>query len=80
MYVKDAVVIRFQELCKERHMALNELATLSGVTPSSVYSMINPNRRELRISLIKKLCDGLEISLAEFFTAEVFEELEQEIR
>ena len=80
MYVKDAVVIRFQELCKERHMALNELATLSGVTPSSVYSMINPNRRELRISLIKKLCDGLDISLAEFFTAEVFEELEQEIR
>ncbi len=80
MYVKDAVVIRFKELCKERHMALNELATLSGVTPSSVYSMINPNRRELRISLIKKLCDGLDISLAEFFTAKVFDELEQEIR
>ena len=80
MYVKDAVVIRFKELCKERRMALNELATLSGVTPSSVYSMINPNRRELRISLIKKLCDGLDISLAEFFTAKVFDELEQEIR
>ena len=80
MYVKDAVAIRFQELCKERHMALNELATLSGVTPSSVYSMINPNRRELRISLIKKLCDGLDITLAEFFTAKVFDELEQEIR
>ena len=80
MYVKDAVVIRFKELCTERNMALNELATLSGVTPSSVYSMINPNRRELRISLIKKLCDGLNISLAEFFTAKVFDELEQEIR
>ena len=80
MYVKDAVVIRFQELCRERGMALNELATVSGVTPSSVYSMINPNRRELRISLIKKLCDGLDISLAEFFTAKVFDELEQEIR
>ncbi|MBQ3157605.1 MAG: helix-turn-helix transcriptional regulator [Clostridia bacterium] len=80
MYVKDAVVIRFKELCRERAMALNELATLSGVTPSSVYSMINPNRRELRISLIKKLCDGLDITLAEFFTAKVFDELEQEIR
>ena len=80
MYVKDAVVIRFQELCKERHMRLNELATISGVTPSSVYSMINPDRRELRISLIKKLCDGLDITLAEFFTAKVFDELEQEIR
>nr|MBR4279908.1 helix-turn-helix transcriptional regulator [Clostridia bacterium] len=80
MYVKDAVVIRFKELCKERHMALNELATLSGVTPSSVYSMIKPERRELQISLIKKLCDGLDITLAEFFTAKVFDELEQEIR
>ncbi len=80
MYVKDAVVIRFQELCKERRIKLNELATRSGVTPSSVYSMINPDRRELRISLIKKLCDGLDITLAEFFTATVFDELEQEIR
>jgi hypothetical protein len=42
--------------------------------------MINPNRRELRISLIKKLCDGLDITLAEFFTAKVFDELEPEIR
>ena len=80
MYVKDAVVIRFQELCNERHMALNELATQSGVTPSSVYSMMKPERRELQISLIKKLCDGLDITLAEFFTAKVFDELEQEIR
>ena len=80
MYVKDAVVIRFQELCRERGMALNELATLSGVTPSSVYSMINPKRRELGIALIKKLCDGLDITLAEFFTGKVFDELEQEIR
>ena len=80
MYVKDAVVFRFMELCKERHMAINELATLSGVTPSSVYSMMNPDRRELRISLIKKLCDGLEITLGEFFSAKVFDELEQEIR
>ena len=42
--------------------------------------MIKPERRELQISLIKKLCDGLDITLAEFFTAKVFDELEQEIR
>ena len=79
-YVKDAVVLRFQEICKERNMRVNELATQSGVTPSSVYSMMKPERRELQISLIKKLCDGLDISLAEFFNARVFDELEQEIR
>ena len=80
MLVKDAIVYRISELLKERGMAWYDLAIRAGVTPSSVYSMINPNRRELRISLIKKLCDGLEISLAEFFTAQVFDELEQEIR
>lgn len=80
MLVKDAVVYRFAELCKERRIAWYDLAIRSGVTPSSVYSMIKPERRELQISLIKKLCDGLDMTLAEFFSAKVFDELEQEIR
>ena len=80
MMVKDAVVIRVQEICRERNMKLNELANRSGVTPSTVYGMMEPNRREINISTIKKLCDGLEISLRDFFDAPVFEKLEQEIR
>ena len=80
MMVKDAVVIRVQEICRERNIKLNELANRSGVTPSTVYSMMEPNRREINISTIKKLCDGLEISLRDFFDAPVFEKLEQEIR
>ena len=79
MSVKDAVVIRFQGLCAEKGIRLNELATRSGVAPSSVYSMVNPQRREISITLIKKLCDGLEISLGAFFNDEIFEKLEQEI-
>ena len=80
MTVKEAVVARFLELLRERNMRPNELATLAGVTPSSVYSMLDAHRRELSINLIKKLCDGLEISLGTFFSAPVFDELEQEIR
>lgn len=80
MTVKEAVVARFLELLRERDMRPNELATLAGVTPSSVYSMLDARRRELSINLIKKLCDGLEISLGTFFSAPVFDELEQEIR
>lgn len=78
--VKEAVVIRFQEILKSRSMSVNELATLSGVTPSSVYSMFDPRRKELTINLIKKLCDGLDISLGEFFSTPLFDTLEQEIR
>ena len=80
MCVKDAVAFRFAELCSQRNMRLNELAGISGVTPSTVYSMMDPKRREVSISVIKKLCDGLEISLGEFFSAPVFDTLEQDIQ
>ena len=79
MSVKDAVAARFLRLCRERSMSPNELASLAGVTPSSVYSMLDPTRRNVSIVLIKKLCDGLELSLGEFFHAEEFDQLEQEI-
>ena len=80
MAVKDAVVRRFQVLCKARGMRLNEVANRSGVTPSTVYSMVDVRRRDISIVTIKKLCDGLEISLGEFFSAPEFDSLEQEIQ
>ena len=80
MTVKDAVVQRFQQLCKERGIKPNELANLSGVTPSTVYSMLDSHRRDLSIIAIKKLCDGLNLTLGEFFSTPEFDALEQEIR
>ena len=80
MNVKDVVVKRFMELCKERKIKTNELANISGVTPSTAYSMLNEDRRDLSIVTIKKFCDGLEITLGEFFSTPEFDNLEQEIR
>ena len=80
MDVKDIIVSRFLELCEERNIKINELATLSGVTPSTAYSMMDKNRRDISIRTIKKFCDGLEISLGEFFSTNEFENLEQEIK
>ena len=80
MGVKNAVVARFTEILEQRHMRPNELAYRSGVTPSTVYSMLDGRRREVTINLIKKLCDGLDMSLGAFFSAKVFDELEQEIK
>ena len=80
MLVKDAVADRFRQLCTTRNIKTNEWATMSGVTPSTVYSMLDINRREVSISTIKKLCDGLDISLSEFFTSPIFDNLEQEIK
>lgn len=80
MSVKDAVAQRFRELCEERHIRINELANRSGVTPSTAYSMLDASRRDISIVTIKKFCDGLEITLGEFFSAPVFDDLEQEIK
>lgn len=79
MTVKEAVVARFQELMHQHCMRPNELANRAGVTPSTVYSMLDPRRKELSISVIKKLCDGLEISLGAFFSCPLFESLDPEI-
>lgn len=80
MSVKDIVVKRFQELCTERNMKINELANISGVTPSTAYSMMDKSRRDISIITIKKFCDGLDITLGEFFSTPEFDELEQEIK
>lgn len=61
-------------------MKMNELATRSGVTPSTVYSMMDANRRDVSIVTIKKLCDGLEMTLGEFFNVPELNDLEQEIK
>ena len=79
MQIKEAIVQRFQELCQERNIKYNELATLSGVTPSTVYSMMDERRKDVSVITVKKLCDGLGITISQFFDAQIFKILEQEI-
>lgn len=80
MNAKEAVAKRILQLCEERNMAINALATVSGVSPSTIYSMLNEKSMNPGIVSIKKLCDGLEISIREFFDSDLFDGLEQEIR
>lgn len=80
MLIKAAVVQRLQNLCGERGIRLNALATRSGVTPSTVYSLMSETRRDLSVITLKKLCDGLDMTISDFFDDELFRTLEQEIR
>ena len=79
MNVKEAVLRRINEICNEREIAVNRLANLSGITPSTVYSVFDIERKDIGIVLIKKICGGLEISLQDFFNSEIFDSLEQEL-
>ena len=80
MGVKDAVTARVASICRQRNMKYNELAVRAGVTPSTVYSMMDARRRDISIVTIKILCDGLDMSLEEFFSGPEFAALEQEIQ
>ena len=80
MTVKDAVAERFQELSRQRGICPNELANLAGITPSTVYSMLDPSRQQVSITTIKKLCDGLDITLGQFFSCALFDGQKQEFQ
>ncbi len=79
MNTKEAVAKRILQLCEQRKIAINALANISGVAPSTIYSMLNDKSNNPGIVSIKKLCDGLNISLREFFDSDVFDDIEQEI-
>ena len=80
MNTKQAVATRMIELCNERNIAMNALANIAGIPPSTVYSMLNDKSQNPGIVSIKKICDGLDISLREFFNSPIFDDIEQEIQ
>ena len=80
MNIGEAVKERILELCCERNITINKLATLSGVTQSTLNNIISGRNRSATISTIKKLCDGLDISMVEFFSSDIFDHVEQEIQ
>ena len=75
-----AIKERILHLCNERDISINKLATLSALPPSSVKNILYGRSVDPKILTIKKMCDGLDISLAEFFSTPEFDALEQEIR
>ena len=80
MNIGEAVRERILELCRERDISINRLSSMSGVTQSTVNNIVSGRNRSTTISTIKKLCDGLGITIEEFFHSDLFRELEQEIR
>ena len=79
MTVGEAVRQRIIQLCQERGISINKLSSISGVTQSTVNNIVSGRNNSATVSTIKKLCDGLEITLGEFFSSPEFDALDQEI-
>ena len=80
MTIAEACRIRIEQLCSERNITLNKLAIISGITQSTLNNIISGRNKSTTVSTIKKICDGIEISITDFFTSPIFENLEQEIK
>lgn len=80
MNISQAVIRRIEELCRERNLSINALSNASGVTQSTVNDIMSGRTYNAGIGTIKKLCDGLGISVQYFFDSNLFTNLEQEIK
>lgn len=80
MTIGTAVKERILELCTQHGITVNKLCSISGVTQSTINNIISGRNNSATISTIKKLCDGLEINIVEFFNTKEFLNLEQEIK
>ncbi len=80
MVIGEAVRMRILELCTGKGITVNKLAGISGLTQSTLSNIIGGRNHSTTISTIKKICDGLEISIQQFFDSVLFSDLEQEIQ
>ena len=80
MSIGEAVKIRIINLCEQNNITVNKLATICGITQSTLNNIVSGRNNSATISTIKKICDGLEITVQDFFDSDIFLNLEQEIK
>ncbi len=80
MRIGEAVAERIEQLCREKEITINKLGTISGVTQSTLNNIVSGVSKNPTISTIKKICDGLNISIVQFFDTPGFRDLEQEVK
>ena len=79
MGIHEYTVQRIQQLCKQRNITPNALSYMSGTSQSTIKSILNGESKNPGIATLKKICDGLDITLIEFFDTPEYYELEQEL-
>lgn len=78
MNIQEAIKLRILNLCKQKNITINKLATLSGLQQSTVNSLVDGNSQNPKILTIVRLCLGLDMQLKEFFDDEIFKDIDDE--
>ncbi len=80
MTMIEYVIHRILELCSQRDLSINGLAHIAGIPPTTIKNILNGSSMNPGVVTLKKICDGLDISMIDFFDTEEYRKLEQEIR
>lgn len=80
MNIGQATRLRIISLCKEKNITVNKLSTVCGITQSTLNNIVSGRNNSTTVSTVKKICDGLEITVQDFFDDDLFKDLEQEIK
>ncbi len=77
MNISEATRSRIKKLCNERNITINKLATLSGITQSTLDNIMKGNSKTPTLQTIVYLCDGFNIQLKDFFNDDIFLDLDE---
>lgn len=80
MNIGEAVRLRILELCRQKGITVNKLSYICGITQSTLNNIVSGRNNTTTVSTVKKICDGLEITIIDFFSSDLFNDLEQEIK
>lgn len=72
MKLNEAVAKRIKQLCKERGITQYQLFLKSGVPQSTLSTILSCTYPSMKLRIIYEICDGLEITLEEFFASPLF--------
>ena len=80
MQIGEAARKRILEICAERKITVNKLAMIAGITQSTLNNIVSGRNNSMTLSTVQKICDGLNISIREFFASPLFNSIEQELK
>lgn len=78
MRISEAISKKLNKICKERNISVNKLASMSLLTQSTVQHLVNGDSKNPKLLTIIRICDGLEMTLQEFFADDLFRNMDRE--
>ena len=78
MDLHEAIVKRINQICKDKNLSICDISLKAGMSPSNIYALIKMRTKNSKINTIQKFCEGAKITLAEFFTSSLFDDVQSE--